>query len=138
MYDPMMVQPMREELTSIGFKELRTASEVDETLPDTKGTYLLVINSVCGCAAGQARPGVALALTNKVVPDTLYTVFAGQDAEATIKARSYIRGYPPSSPSIALFKDGDVVAMIERYQIENQGAEQVAATLIAEFEKHCN
>jgi len=138
MYDPTMVQPMREELTGIGFKELKTAQEVDESLKNAKGTTLLVVNSVCGCAAGQARPGVALALTSDVVPDNLFTVFAGQDPEATAQARNYIVGYPPSSPSMALFKDGELVAMLERHQIENQGAQQVAANLVEFFKKHCN
>ncbi len=138
MYDPFLVQPMRDELTGIGFRELRTPEEVDEAMQNAKGTTLLVVNSVCGCAAGQARPGVALALTNKVVPDNLFTVFAGQDVEATARARSYIKGYPPSSPSVALFKDGELVYMLERYQIEGAPAEQVAANLIAAFEKYCN
>ncbi len=137
MYDPFLVQPMREELTRIGFKELRTPEEVDEAMQNAKGTTLLVVNSVCGCAAGQARPGVALALTGDVVPDNLFTVFAGQDAEATARARSYIKGYPPSSPSMALFKDGELVYMLERYQIEGAPAEQVAANLMAAFEKYC-
>lgn len=138
MYDPYMVQPMREELTRIGFKELRTAAEVDEAMRTAKGATLLVVNSVCGCAAGMARPGVALALTHDVVPDNLVTVFAGQDAEATAQARSYIKGYPPSSPSMALFKDGELVFMLQRYQIEGHTAEQVAAQLISAFEKYCN
>jgi len=138
MYDPTMVQPMRDELTSIGFKELRTGAEVDQVLPNAKGTSLVLINSVCGCAAGQARPGVALALTNSVVPDNLFTVFAGQDVEATQQARSYIKGFPPSSPSLALLKDGELVTMIERYQIEGSPADQVAAMLVKAFEQHCN
>ena len=108
-----MVQPMRQELTSIGFKELKTAQEVDEAMQNAKGTALLLVNSVCGCAAGQARPGVALALTGSVVPDNLFTVFAGQDAEATAQARSHMHGYPPSSPSMAIFKDGEVVDIIQ-------------------------
>lgn len=138
MYDPFMVQPMRDELTGIGFKELRTSEEVDNYMKEAKGTTLLVVNSVCGCAAGQARPGVALALTNDTVPDHLATVFAGQDVEATAKARSYITGYPPSSPSMALFKDGELVFMLERYQIENRAADQVAGALAEAFKKHCN
>ena len=137
MYDPVMVQPMRQELTSIGFKELKTAQEVDEAMGNAKGTSLLLVNSVCGCAAGQARPGVALALTGSVVPENLFTVFAGQDTEATAQARSYIHGYPPSSPSMTIFKDGEVVEMIERYQIENHNAEQVAAKLTEAFQKYC-
>ncbi|NIR52674.1 BrxA/BrxB family bacilliredoxin [candidate division KSB1 bacterium] len=138
MYDPTMVEPMRKELTGIGFKELRTPQEVDEAIQNSKGTSLVVVNSVCGCAAGQARPGVALALTNNLRPDNLFTVFAGQDVEATAHARSYIKGYPPSSPSMALFKDGELVFMLERYQIENNPAEQVASKLAEAFEKHCN
>jgi len=138
MYDPTLVQPMRDELTSIGFTELKNVTEVEDALTSLKGTALLLVNSVCGCAAGQARPGVALALTNKTVPQNLFTVFAGQDAEATAKARSYIQGYAPSSPSMALFKDGEVVTMIERYQIEGSGADQVASMLIKAFEEHCN
>lgn len=138
MYDPTMVQPMRDELTNIGFKELKTAQEVDEAMKNAKGTTLLLVNSVCGCAAGQARPGVALALTSDEVPDNLFTVFAGQDAEATFQARSYMLGYPPSSPSMALFKDGELVTMIERHQIENHSAEQVAGRLIEVFKQHCS
>ena len=137
MYDPVMVQPMRQELTSIGFKELKTAQEVDEAMGNAKGTALLLVNSVCGCAAGQARPGVALALTGSVVPENLFTVFAGQDTEATAQARSYIHGYPPSSPSMTIFKDGEVVDMIERHQIENHNADQVAARLTEAFQKYC-
>ncbi len=138
MYDPTMVQPMREDLTSIGFKELKTAEEVNLELPRAKGTSLLLVNSVCGCAAGQARPGVALALTHKSVPDNLFTVFAGQDNEATQQARSYIKGFPPSSPSVAFFKDGELVAMVERHQIEGSSADQVASMLVALFEQHCH
>ncbi|RMD89204.1 MAG: BrxA/BrxB family bacilliredoxin [Calditrichaeota bacterium] len=137
LYDPFLVQPMRDELTSIGFKELRTPEEVDRELTNAQGTVLLVINSVCGCAAGQARPGVALALTHDVVPDKLLTVFAGQDVEATARARSYLVGYPPSSPSMALFKDGELVFMLERYQIEGRTAEEVAAELIKAFDRFC-
>lgn len=137
MYDPVMVQPMREELKGIGFTELTTREAVDEAFESASGTALLVVNSVCGCAAGQARPGVALSLTNSKIPERLYTVFAGQDTEATTQARSYIKGYPPSSPSVALFKDGEVVAVLERHQIENRSADQVAASLIQEFEKFC-
>lgn len=138
MYDPVMVQPMRDELTSIGFKELKTAAEVDEAMQKAAGTSLLLVNSVCGCAAGQARPGVALALTGDTKPDNLFTVFAGQDAEATAQARSYILGIPPSSPSMALFKDGELVTVIERHQIENHSAEQVAGRLMETFKEHCS
>ncbi|MFQ5707542.1 MAG: BrxA/BrxB family bacilliredoxin [bacterium] len=138
MYDPFMVQPMRDELTHIGFKELTTTEEVDEVLAKANGTTFLLVNSVCGCAAGQARPGAALALTNDVVPENLVTVFAGQDVEATAQARSYLKGIPPSSPSMALFKDGQLVYVLERHQIEGRSAEQVAAELIAAFRKFCN
>ncbi|MCZ6818901.1 MAG: BrxA/BrxB family bacilliredoxin [Calditrichaeota bacterium] len=137
LYDPTLVQPMREELTSIGFKELRTPDEVDREMQNARGTTLMLVNSVCGCAAGQARPGVALALTNPIVPDNLFTVFAGQDTEATVQARSYMKGFPPSSPSLALFKDGGLVEMIERHQIEDSGADQIAAVLVKAFEQHC-
>ncbi|MCH7678415.1 BrxA/BrxB family bacilliredoxin [candidate division KSB1 bacterium] len=138
MYDPTMVQPMREELISIGFKELKTAAEVDDAMQNAKGTSFLFVNSVCGCAAGQARPGIALALTSDIKPDNLFTVFAGQDAEATAQARSYILGIPPSSPAMALFKDGELVTMIERHQIENNSAEQVAGRLMEAFKAHCS
>lgn len=137
MYDPTMVQPMREELTSIGFKELKTVAEVDDAMQNAKGTSFLFVNSVCGCAAGQARPGIALALTSDIKPDNLFTVFAGQDADATAQARSYILGIPPSSPAMALFKDGELVTMIERHQIENHSAEQVAGRLMEAFKAHC-
>ncbi|MFH5187181.1 BrxA/BrxB family bacilliredoxin [Paenibacillus sp. TAB 01] len=132
-----MVQPMRDDLTRIGITELRTPEEVVENLEDSKGTALLVINSVCGCAAGQCRPGVAKALQHEVKPDHLYTVFAGQDKEATAKAREYLAPYPPSSPSIALFKDGQLVHFIQRHQIEDRSAEMIAGDLIAAFEAHC-
>ncbi|GIP41058.1 UPF0403 protein [Paenibacillus sp. J31TS4] len=131
-----MVQPMRDELTRIGVQELRTPEEVQEQLEDAKGTALLVINSVCGCAAGQCRPGVAKALQGEAKPDHLFTVFAGQDKEATAKAREYI-DYPPSSPSIALFKDGELVHFIQRHQIEDRSADMIAADLTEAFEKYC-
>jgi len=137
MYDPTLLQPMRDELVSIGFRELRTAEEVDTAMQSAKGTTLLLVNSVCGCAAGQARPGIALALTNAKVPNNLFTVFAGQDAEATAQARTYMAGYPPSSPSMALFKDGELLTVIERHQIEGASAEMVAQSLVALFEQHC-
>lgn len=132
-----MIQPMRDELTSIGFKELRTPEEVEEHLPNAKGTTLVFVNSVCGCAAGLARPGARLALQHEVKPDNLFTVFAGQDKEATAKAREYFAPYPPSSPSIALMKDGELVHFIERHQIENRSAEEIAADLIAAFDQYC-
>jgi len=133
-----MVQPMRDDLTRLGIKELRTPEEVEENLPNAKGTALVVVNSVCGCAAGQCRPGVALALQNEAKPDHLFTVFAGQDKEATAKAREYFAPYPPSSPSIALMKDGELVHFIERHQIENRSAQEIAADLAGAFDKYCS
>jgi len=135
-YDPTLIQPMREELTRIGFKELRTPEEVAKALPGT-GTALVVVNSVCGCAAGQARPGAALALEHAVKPKALYTVFAGQDGAATAKAREVFTGQPPSSPSMVLLKDGKVAFMMHRSDIENRSAEQVAAKLREAFDAHC-
>ncbi|MBO2945303.1 BrxA/BrxB family bacilliredoxin [Paenibacillus sp. F411] len=132
-----MVQPMRDELTSLGIQELTTAEEVEAKLPGAAGTALVVVNSVCGCAAGQARPGVARALENSVKPDHLFTVFAGQDKEATAKAREYFAPYPPSSPSIALLKDGELVHFIERHQVENRSAEEIAADLADAFDRYC-
>ncbi len=137
MYPEEVVAPMREELTTIGVKELRTAEAVDAMLSDGKGTTLLVVNSVCGCAAGNARPGVRLALSHTKTPDNITTVFAGQDAEATARARSFIQGFPPSSPSIALFKDGELVFMLPRHQIEGRFPEQIAQDLIDAFDKFC-
>ena len=132
-----MVQPMRDDLTRLGIKELRTPEEVEANVPDAKGTALIVINSVCGCAAGQCRPGVAQALNHEVTPDQLFTVFAGQDKEATAKAREYFAPYPPSSPSIALMKDGELVHFIERHQIENRSAAEIAADLTDAFDQFC-
>ncbi|MNJ49021.1 hypothetical protein D3C77_442360 [compost metagenome] len=132
-----MVQPMREELTSLGIQELLTPEAVEETLPSLKGTTLVVINSVCGCAAGQARPGVAQALAHDITPDHLFTVFAGQEKEATAKAREYFAPYPPSSPSIALLKDGELVHFIEREQIEDRSANDIAAALTGAFDRFC-
>lgn len=137
MYDERLVQPMREELVKIGFEEMRTAAQVDEVIPTRKGTNLVVVNSVCGCAAGMARPGVALALTHSVKPDHLTTVFAGQDQEATAKAREYIKGEMPSSPSMALFKDGELVWFLPRHQIEGRMPEEVARILIEAFDQFC-
>ncbi len=137
MYPNVLVIPMREDLTRLGIKELRTADEVDELFSNQKGTTLLVINSVCGCAAGNARPAVKLAMDHHTLPDQLATVFAGQDQEATAQARSYIEDYPPSSPSIALFKDGQLVEMIQRHQIEGRTPEEIAADLTNAFDKHC-
>ncbi|QJC51017.1 BrxA/BrxB family bacilliredoxin [Paenibacillus albicereus] len=132
-----MVQPMRDELTRLGIQELRTPEEVEEKLPTAKGTALVVVNSVCGCAAGQCRPGVADALAHDITPDHLYTVFAGQDKEATAKAREYFAPYPPSSPSIALMKDGELVHFIERHQIENRSAADISAELTGAFDRYC-
>ena len=135
-YDPAAVQPMRDELTAVGVKELLTPEDVDAALTPS-GTALVVVNSVCGCAAGNARPGVMLALQNKLIPDRLTTVFAGQDREATDRARSHMKGVPPSSPCIALFKDGEVVHCLQRMNIENQTAQMVAQSLIQAFDAHC-
>jgi putative YphP/YqiW family bacilliredoxin len=133
----MLVQPMREELTRLGFQELTSPEDVDATLGDPAGTLLVVVNSVCGCAAGKARPGVALALRHGVVPDRLATVFAGMELEATDRARSYFAGYPPSSPQIALFRDGELVHMLERKDIEGRDAAAIAAILTAAFDRYC-
>lgn len=138
MYDPRIVKPMREELTTLGVKELTTAAEVDEFMQANKaGTSLVVVNSVCGCAAGGARPGVKIALQNAKKPKNLATVFAGQDKEATERARSYFHGYPPSSPSMALLKDGDVVKMLHRHDIEGCSPDEIATKLKVAFEEHC-
>ncbi len=136
-YDPMMVQPMREELVSAGVSELRTGEDVDTFMSDKSGTAMVVINSVCGCAAGQARPGVRLALQSEKKPDRVATVFAGQDVEATAKARTYFADVPPSSPSIALFKDGELVHFVPRHMIEGRDAQAVAADLTKAFEANC-
>lgn len=136
-YPPMMVQPMREDLTRIGFEELLTPDDVDRVMDQKVGTLLVVVNSICGCAAGKARPGVALALERGPRPDRLTTVFAGMELEATDRARSYFTGYPPSSPQIALFKDGELVHMLERSDIEGRGAEEIAVELGSAFERHC-
>lgn len=136
-YSELMIRPMREELTRIGVQELRTPAEVDETLNVTKGTVMVVVNSICGCAAGKARPGIARALQHSVRPDKVATVFAGADIEATEKARSYFTGYEPSSPSIALLKDGKLVYMLERRQIEGKDASQVANELTQAFDQYC-
>ncbi len=137
MYDPPLVQPMREELTRIGFQELRTPDDVDAVLGTAKDTTLVVVNSVCGCAARNARPAATLAITHAKRPRRLLTVFAGQDAEATARARSYFVGYPPSSPQMGLFKDGRLVFMLERKNIEGRPAQDIAADLTAAFERYC-
>lgn len=136
-YSEMLVRPMREELTSVGVTELRTAQDVDAFMADKSGTALLVVNSVCGCAAGMARPGIRKALEHGKKPDRVATVFAGQDLEATARARSYIADIPPSSPSIAFFKDGELVYFIPRHRIEGRNADAVAGDLVTAFEEHC-
>ncbi len=135
MYDERMVAPMRQELTRLGVQELRTADAVDSALKDAKGTQLVIVNSVCGCAARNMRPAVAAALQHAQKPDASYTVFAGNDTDATRQARGYFTGYAPSSPSIALFKDGKLVHMIERWQIEGRSVDAIAADLTGAFEK---
>jgi bacilliredoxin len=137
-YPEIMIRPMREDLTRLGVEEMRTADDVDETIKSSKGTLMVVVNSICGCAAGKARPGVALALQHAVKPDKIATVFAGADIEATERARSYFTGYGPSSPSIALLKDGELVYMLERFQIEGRDAQQIAGELTQAFEKYCH
>ncbi|HYJ46002.1 MAG TPA: BrxA/BrxB family bacilliredoxin [Pyrinomonadaceae bacterium] len=137
-YPEIMIRPMREELTRLGVEELRSAEQVDEAVANSKGTLMIIVNSICGCAAGKARPGVALALQHNPRPDKVATVFAGGDIEATERARDYFKGYPPSSPSIAILKDGELVYMLERRQIENRMAPDIAQELTAAFDKFCN
>ena len=137
MYDERFVTPMRQELTRLGVEELRSPDEVDTRLKDAKGTTLVVVNSICGCAARMARPAVAMALQHSAKPEHLTTVFAGQDADATERARSYFTGYAPSSPQIALLKDGKVVFMLERWQIEGRSANLIAEDLVEAFDEHC-
>lgn len=137
MYDERLVTPMRQELTNIGITEMRTPEEVDAKLGNSQGTTLVVVNSVCGCAARNARPAVAAALQHSVKPDLLTTVFAGMEKDAVDRARSYFIGYGPSSPQIALLKDGDVVLMLERHNIEGRTAEEIAGDLTAAFDKYC-
>src|ERR1041385_6410198 len=136
-YSELMIRPMREELTRIGVEEMRTPEDVQRTLDNSKGTVMVVVNSICGCAAGKARPGIARALQHEVRPDKVATVFAGAEIDATDKARSYFTGYGPSSPSIAILKDGELVYMMKRRQIEGKDASQVASDLIQAFEEHC-
>lgn len=135
-YDPMFVQPMRDELTEVGIKELRTADEVDLAIKEP-GLTMVVVNSVCGCAAGAARPGIRLAMEHSVKPDHVVSVFAGQDLDATERARSYFTGVPPSSPSIALMRDGELVAFMPRHHIEGRMAEQIAGALTSAFDELC-
>ena len=136
-YDPKLVQPMREELTCLGVQELRTAEEVDEVLGDSRGTTMVIVNSVCGCAAANARPAVALALQHNVNPERVVTVFAGQDVEATDQARKYFVGFNPSSPAIALQRDDELVFMLERHQIEGRAAAEIAQDLREAFDQFC-
>jgi putative YphP/YqiW family bacilliredoxin len=136
-YDPAMVQPMRDELTQLGFSELLGPDDVDKAL-SAEGSALVVVNSVCGCAAGKARPGVRLAVLGDNSPDHLYTVFAGMEMEATDRARSFFAGYPPSSPQIGLLKDGKLVFLLERHDIEGRDANQIAEKLTTAFDEHCS
>jgi putative YphP/YqiW family bacilliredoxin len=138
MYDEAFVTPMRQELVRIGFTELRTPEAVDAELQHQRGTTLVMVNSICGCAAGRARPGVALALAHEPRPERLTTVFAGQDRAATERARSYFAGEPPSSPQIALFKDGRMVFMMQRREIEGRDAPEIAERLRDAFERYCS
>ena len=137
MYPEEICTPMRLDLTEAGFEEMRNAQEVDAVLSEKRGSVLVVINSVCGCAAGNARPAVKMAAKHSKVPNRLMTVFAGQDKEAVAKVRDYCLPYPPSSPSIALFKDGELVHFIERHHIEGRPAEMIAENLIQAFEENC-
>lgn len=137
MYPEMLIIPMREELTRAGARELRTAAEVDAALAENEGTALIIVNSVCGCAAGKMRPGVRRALQNAVRPDRVYTVFAGQDREATERARQLFGPYPPSSPSLALFRGGQLVHFVPRSEIESRTAEDIAHSLASAFEQYC-
>ncbi|GAB3561489.1 BrxA/BrxB family bacilliredoxin [Spirosoma luteolum] len=138
MYPPHLLVPMREDLTSVGFQELTSAADVDAAMTDQKGTTLVVVNSVCGCAAGAARPGVKAALAASTVkPDQLVTVFAGGDVEATARMREYLLPYPPSSPAIAIFKDGDLVHFIERHHIEGRSAQMIAQHLEMALDEFC-
>ena len=136
-YPEYLIAPMRGEMTEMGAKELRTAAAVDEAVKNSSGTVLLVVNSVCGCAAGKARPGLAAALQNPNRPDLVATVFAGADMEATDRARQYFTGYAPSSPSIGLLRDGKLLYMMERSQIETRNAQMIAAELTQAFDKFC-
>lgn len=136
-YSEMLIKPMREDLTRLGVEETRTPEAVDAAVQNTDGTLMVVVNSVCGCAAGKARPGIALALRHNATPAKSVTVFAGADIEATERARSYFKGFPPSSPSIGLLQGGKLVYMMERYQIEGRSAEQIADELKKAFDKFC-
>lgn len=137
MYPEIMVIPMREELTRLGIEELKTGTQVDQALKQSSGTTMVVVNSICGCAAGRMRPAVRIALQNGVTPEKSFSVFAGQDTEATERARSYFTGWPPSSPSIAILRDGQLVYMMPRRDIESREAPAIAADLKAAFDKYC-
>ena len=136
-YPEFFVEPMRQELTQLGIQELRTPADVDAAVTNESGTLMIVVNSVCGCAAGAARPALTLALRHPVLPDELYTVFSGQDVEATARARSYFSEYQPSSPSIALLRDAEVVFFMHRHQIEGRSPEAIGADLKAAFDRCC-
>jgi bacilliredoxin len=136
-YPEEFIRPMREELTRLGVEEMRTVEEVDAAVQNSSGTLMIVVNSICGCAAGKARPGVAQALQHDVRPDRVATVFAGGDIEATARARSYFTGFAPSSPSIGILKNGVLVFMMERWQIEGKGPAEISAELIRAFDEHC-
>ena len=136
-YHEIMIRPMREELTRLGIEETKTPEQVDEAIKGTQGTVMVVVNSVCGCAAGKARPGIAMAMRHTTRPERAITVFAGGDIEATERARGYFTGYQPSSPSIALLKDGKPVFMLERSQIEGKDAPSIAEELTRAFDKYC-
>ncbi len=138
MYPPELVRPMKEDLVNAGFQQLVTPEDVDTAIKDSKGTLLVVVNSVCGCAAGNMRPGVKLSLTADKKPSNLTTVFAGVDGEAVAQARKYFLPYPPSSPSIALFKDGKLVHFLERHHIEGGTAQMIAENLQEAYEEFCN
>jgi putative YphP/YqiW family bacilliredoxin len=137
MYPEIIVVPMREELTRLGIEELRTAEEVDQALKNRPGTTMVVVNSICGCAAGRMRPAVRMALQNSARPDHAYSVFAGQETDATERARGYFTGYPPSSPSIGILRDGELVYMMQRRDIESREAPAIAADLKAALDKLC-
>lgn len=137
MYPPELVQPMKDDLTSVGFNQCTTPDEVDEMIKHTEGSLLMVVNSVCGCAAGNLRPGVKLSIQNDIKPNTLATVFAGVDGEATNQARKHFLPYPPSSPSIALFKDGKLVHFLERHHIEGGTAQMIADNLAEAYKEFC-
>ena len=137
MYPELMVVPMREELTRLGIEELKTAGDVDREMRVQQGTTLVIVNSICGCAAGRMRPAVRVALQNSSRPERAFSVFAGQDVEATERARSYFIGYSPSSPSLALFRDGKLVHMMQRSDIEHRDAADIAGELKRVFDQHC-